>query len=85
MAIGYPDFKKVGSKIGRLLEIVIPLHKATKRDYLARMIDDKVDCMRKARNTSSTTRMAIGATDTAGTVVEDGGRPWRKRFIEISA
>ena len=28
--------------MGRLLEIVTPLHKATKRDYLARMNDDKV-------------------------------------------
>jgi len=31
--------------MGRLLEIVTPLHKATKRDYLARMMDDKVHCM----------------------------------------
>ena len=28
--------------MGRLLEIVTPLHKATKRDYLERMNDDKV-------------------------------------------
>ena len=34
---------------GRLLEIVTPLHKATKRDYLARMNDDKVHCMLKAK------------------------------------
>jgi SAM-dependent methyltransferase len=34
---------------GRLLEIVTPLHKATKRDYLARMNDDKVHCMMKAK------------------------------------
>jgi len=30
--------------MGRLLEIVTPLHKATKRNYLARMNDDKVHC-----------------------------------------
>ena len=35
--------------MGRLLEIVTPLHKATKRDYLARMMDDKVHCMMKAK------------------------------------
>jgi SAM-dependent methyltransferase len=35
--------------VGRLLEIVTPLHRATKRDYLARMVDDKVACMMKAK------------------------------------
>ncbi len=35
--------------MGRLLDIVTPLHKATKRDYLARMNDDKVHCMVKAK------------------------------------
>jgi SAM-dependent methyltransferase len=31
--------------MGQLLDIVTPLHKRTKRDYLARMVDDKVHCM----------------------------------------
>ena len=35
--------------MGRLLSIVTPLHKATKREYLARMNDDKVHCMLKAK------------------------------------
>ena len=35
--------------MGRLLEIVTPLHKRTKRDYLARMVDEKVPCMLKAK------------------------------------
>ena len=35
--------------MGRLLEIVTPLHRSTKRDYLARMNDDKVTCMVKAK------------------------------------
>lgn len=35
--------------MGRLMEIVTPLHKRTKRDYLARMVDDKVACMLKAK------------------------------------
>lgn len=35
--------------MGRLLDIVTPLHKATNRDYLARMNDDKVKCMLKAK------------------------------------
>ena len=35
--------------MGRLLEIVTPLHTATKRDYMARMDDDKIACMLKAR------------------------------------
>ena len=35
--------------MGKLLNIVTPLHKQTKRDYLARMQDDKVHCMLKAK------------------------------------
>ena len=35
--------------MGKLLDLVTPLHKATKRDYLARMVDDKVVCMQKAK------------------------------------
>ena len=35
--------------MGRLLNIVTPLHRSTKRDYLARMVDDKVNCMLKAK------------------------------------
>jgi len=39
--------------MGRLLNIVTALHKATKRDYLARMMDDKVNCMLKAKEYES--------------------------------
>lgn len=35
--------------MGQLLEIVTPLHRQTKRDYVARMTDDKVACMLKAK------------------------------------
>ncbi|GLR98748.1 SAM-dependent methyltransferase [Bradyrhizobium liaoningense] len=35
--------------MGRLLNIVTPLHTATKRDYMARMNDDKIACSLKAR------------------------------------
>jgi SAM-dependent methyltransferase len=35
--------------MSRLLNVVTPLHTRTKRDYLARMVDDKVHCMRKAK------------------------------------
>jgi SAM-dependent methyltransferase len=35
--------------MGRLLNIVTPLHQATKRDYLARMQDEKVKCMKVAK------------------------------------
>jgi ubiquinone/menaquinone biosynthesis C-methylase UbiE len=35
--------------MGRLLNIVTPLHQSTQRDYLARMLDDKVYCMLKAK------------------------------------
>jgi SAM-dependent methyltransferase len=35
--------------MGRLLNIVTPLHTMTKRDYLARMTDDKIHCMIKAK------------------------------------
>lgn len=33
----------------KLLNIINPLHKKTKRDYLGRMMDDKVFCMNKAK------------------------------------
>jgi SAM-dependent methyltransferase len=35
--------------MGQLLNLVTPLHKRTKRDYVARMVDDKVHCMLKAK------------------------------------
>ena len=35
--------------MGKLLNIITPLHKKTKRDYLARMQDDKIHCMRVAK------------------------------------
>lgn len=35
--------------MGRELQIVTALHRGTSRDYLARMIDDKVRCMEVAR------------------------------------
>jgi len=35
--------------MGQLRNFVTPLHKATTRDYLARMVDDKVVCMLKAK------------------------------------
>lgn len=35
--------------MGCLLNIVTPLHRSSKRDYLARMTDDKVNCMLKAK------------------------------------
>jgi len=33
----------------QLLDLVTPLHRRTARDYLPRMLDDKVRCMRKAK------------------------------------
>jgi len=35
--------------VGELLNIATPLHQATKRDYLARMLDNKVEAMIKAK------------------------------------
>ena len=35
--------------MGRLMNIVTPLHKRTKRAYIDRMVDDKVHCMIKAK------------------------------------
>ena len=43
----------LGELMGRLLNIVTPLHRMTKRDYLARMVDDKVHCMMKAKEYES--------------------------------
>jgi SAM-dependent methyltransferase len=35
--------------MGRMLEIVSSLHKKTQRDYIGRMVDDKVHCMKMGR------------------------------------
>lgn len=35
--------------MGDLIKLVTPLHQRTSRDYLARMVDDKVHCMEVAR------------------------------------
>jgi len=32
--------------MGKLFEIITPLHKKTKRDYIGRMMDSKVECMK---------------------------------------
>ena len=39
--------------MGQLRNFVTPLHQATKRDYLARMVDDKVHCMKVAKEYGS--------------------------------
>ena len=49
MAIFEPDAHHSGTLMGRLLNIVTPLHQLTKRDYIGRMMDDKVACMLKAK------------------------------------
>ena len=38
--------------MGKLLNVVTPLHKKTKRDYIGRMLDEKVACSRIARKYS---------------------------------
>ena len=35
--------------MGRLLNVVTPLHQMNKRDDVARMVNDKVQCMLKAK------------------------------------
>jgi len=35
--------------MGKLLTVVTPLHRKTKRDYIGRMMDDKINCMVKAK------------------------------------
>jgi ubiquinone/menaquinone biosynthesis C-methylase UbiE len=35
--------------MGKLLNIVTKLHTATKRDYVARMVDGKINCMKKSK------------------------------------
>ncbi|MCP4679651.1 MAG: class I SAM-dependent methyltransferase [Deltaproteobacteria bacterium] len=35
--------------MGKLLNLVNPLHQSTKRDYIGRMVDDKAACMKTAR------------------------------------
>lgn len=35
--------------MGKLINIVTPLHEQTPREYLPRMVDDKVHCMHKAK------------------------------------
>ncbi len=38
-----------GTASGRLMQLVTPLHRRTARDYVARMVDEKVHCMRVAK------------------------------------
>ena len=71
--------------MGRLLEIVTPLHKATKRDYLARMVDDKVHCMMKAKGIRIRLlgrRSAIWLRWVTNSL-RDAGHPVAKALIEI--
>ena len=35
--------------MGKLVNYVSSLHQSTTRDYIDRMVDDKVDCMLKAK------------------------------------
>lgn len=35
--------------MGKMLNIVTPLHKKTQRDYVARMVDNKIECMTKSK------------------------------------
>jgi len=35
--------------MGNLLNVITPLHKKTKRDYVSRMMDSKVECMKIAK------------------------------------
>lgn len=35
--------------MGSLLNLITPLHESTTRDYLGRMLDDKVHCMKRGR------------------------------------
>ena len=35
--------------MGKLVHFVTPLHEATSREYIERMVDDKVHCMLKAK------------------------------------
>jgi ubiquinone/menaquinone biosynthesis C-methylase UbiE len=36
--------------MGAFLELITPLHKEAKRDYVGRMMDSKIDCMKIARD-----------------------------------
>jgi len=56
--------------MGSLKNFVTPLHQATTRDYISRMVDDKVHCMRSlsvmVRSTGTVIAgMAMAATDTS--------------------
>jgi len=35
--------------MGKLINLITPLHKKTQRDYIGRMVNDKVECMRLAK------------------------------------
>ena len=39
------NFIKISMVMGKNLEVIAPLHKKTKRDYIARMLDSKAHCM----------------------------------------
>jgi hypothetical protein len=65
--------------MGRLLEIVTPLRKATKRDFLARMNDDKTHCMVEAKEYEFDYRDGAAVTPMAATSSSKaGGSRWRR-------
>ena len=64
---------------GKLLDIVTPLHKRTKRSYIDRMVDEKVHCMLKAKSMNLIIGTATAGMDTAAINMMAGGRSWRRR------
>ena len=67
--------------MGRMLEIVTPLHKATKRDYVARMNGRQSPLHAEGEGIrSSIIGTAIAATAMAATNTSKAvGNPWRRR------
>ena len=72
--------------MGKELNIVTPLHKATARKYLDRMIDDKVNCMMKAKEYEydywdGKRRYGFGGYD----YIQDYWTPVAKKLINLEA
>ncbi len=70
--------------MGKLQSIITPLHKTTKRDYLNRMMDDKVHCMRVAKQYGpdywdGDRRYGYGGYR----YIEDRWKPVAEKLIEI--
>ena len=71
--------------MGCLRNIITPLHKSTARKYLARMVDDKVHCMLKAKEYEADYWDGDRRFGYGGYKYDGRWKPVAQQFIDIYA